>query len=257
MFQTDTADKYRLDDLGRIRPIHQMGWTRERWQDAPSFDEAMEGVAAFAMTEAFPNEDPQLGPEQLSDLQAKRYLDIADGFYLATAIDARFGVWRFVWQGEVFFTMRPDFVIRSLVSDLGERPINILESSVRDRLIDYYREIEALKYALAKGEIEAMEVYPMEWWMEFWKVRGISTPTQIQDSSVDSSAKEKLLSTSERNTLLTIIAALCDYSAIKLTERGVASQIAKLTEEIGTSISDDTVRRVLAKIPEALELRKK
>lgn len=68
---------------------------------------------------------------------------------------------------------------------------------------------------------------------------------------------EKQVSTTERNTLLTIIAALCDYSAIKIDERGAASQIAKLTEEIGATVSDDTVRRWLKAIPDALATRMK
>ncbi|MFT3960516.1 hypothetical protein [Propionivibrio sp.] len=68
---------------------------------------------------------------------------------------------------------------------------------------------------------------------------------------------EKPIAASERYSLLTIIAALCEYSSIKLQERGAASQIAKLTEEIGAAVSDDTVRRVLARIPDALESRMK
>lgn len=68
---------------------------------------------------------------------------------------------------------------------------------------------------------------------------------------------EKGLSTTERNTLLTIIAALCDYSAIKPDNRGAANQIAKMTEEIGATVSDDTVRRWLKLIPDALATRMK
>lgn len=64
--------------------------------------------------------------------------------------------------------------------------------------------------------------------------------------------KDKPLSTVERNTLLKIIAALCDYSDIKHQERGAATQIARMTEEIGAAVTDDTIRKVLAKIPEAL-----
>lgn len=71
------------------------------------------------------------------------------------------------------------------------------------------------------------------------------------------SGPEKPIAASERNSLLTIIAALCEYSAIKPQERGAASQIAKLTEEIGAAVSDDTVRRTLAKIQDALESRMK
>lgn len=40
---------------------------------------------------------------------------------------------------------------------------------------------------------------------------------------------EKPLQTTERNSLLTIIAAICDYSDIKHQERGAATQIANMT----------------------------
>lgn len=70
-------------------------------------------------------------------------------------------------------------------------------------------------------------------------------------------SKEKPITTTERTTLLTIVAALCDYSAIDLGKRGVAAQIAGLTEELGAAVTDDTIRKVLAKIPDALERRKK
>lgn len=76
--------------------------------------------------------------------------------------------------------------------------------------------------------------------------------------NIDDKQKEmvdKVLTATERNTLLTIIAALCDYSAIKIDGRGAATQIAKLTEEIGTPVSDDTVRRWLKQIPDARETR--
>jgi hypothetical protein len=68
---------------------------------------------------------------------------------------------------------------------------------------------------------------------------------------------EKPLSTTERNTLLTIIAALCDYSDIKHQGRGAAVQVAKMTAEMGAPVTDDTVRDVLAKIPNAVESRMK
>ena len=73
----------------------------------------------------------------------------------------------------------------------------------------------------------------------------------------DAKNSGKPLLTTERNSLLTIIASLCDYSAIEHQGRGAASQIAKLTEELGAAVSVDTVRRTLAKIPDALETRLK
>ena len=68
--------------------------------------------------------------------------------------------------------------------------------------------------------------------------------------------EERSLRTTERNTLLTIIAALCDYSNIKYQERGVVGQIERMTQEIGAPVTDDTNRTVLAKIPAPLETRK-
>lgn len=68
---------------------------------------------------------------------------------------------------------------------------------------------------------------------------------------------DKAMTTTERNTLLTIIAALCDYSDIKFRERGAAGQLVKMTEEIGAPVSDDTIRGVFGKIQDALESRKK
>lgn len=69
--------------------------------------------------------------------------------------------------------------------------------------------------------------------------------------------EDRPLATRERNTLLTIIAALCEHSAINVNERGVACEISCLTEKIGAPVSDDTVRQWLKKIPEALATRGK
>lgn len=68
---------------------------------------------------------------------------------------------------------------------------------------------------------------------------------------------EKPLTTTERNTLLTIIAALCDYSAVDPAARGSAGQIAGMTAELGAAVTDDTIRKVLLKIPNAVERRMK
>lgn len=71
------------------------------------------------------------------------------------------------------------------------------------------------------------------------------------------SESDKPLKSNERNTLLTIIAALCNYSDIKLDAHGTATQIAKLTQEIGASVSDDAVREALKKMSGAVESRNK
>jgi len=73
----------------------------------------------------------------------------------------------------------------------------------------------------------------------------------------ESSVLDKPLATSHHTTLLTIIAALCDYSNIEHQMRGASGQISKMTDEIDASVTDETILAILKKIPEALERRMK
>lgn len=68
---------------------------------------------------------------------------------------------------------------------------------------------------------------------------------------------DKPLKTIERNTLLTIIAALCDNSNIKYEDRGAAIRIMEVMDGFGAHIDDGTIRNVLKQIPEALSTRLK
>lgn len=72
-----------------------------------------------------------------------------------------------------------------------------------------------------------------------------------------SPVQDKPLFPNERNTLLTIIAALCEDDTIKHQERDAAGRIAELTEKIGAPVDRDTVKRHLKKIPDALGSRMK
>ncbi len=74
-----------------------------------------------------------------------------------------------------------------------------------------------------------------------------------QVESLQSSTRPQ--QTRARRTLLTLIAALCDYSDLDWLKPGVAAQISKMTETIDAPVSDDTVRGVLKEIPDALESR--
>lgn len=68
---------------------------------------------------------------------------------------------------------------------------------------------------------------------------------------------DKSITTTERNTLLIIIAALCDHAAIKHQERGMAPRIMEMTDKIGAHLDDQTILNALKKIPTALETRMK
>ncbi|MCZ8015168.1 MAG: hypothetical protein O9274_05675 [Limnobacter sp.] len=82
--------------------------------------------------------------------------------------------------------------------------------------------------------------------------------TDTNNSKVNEATNSnKPLSTKEKNTLLTIIAGLCDFSAIDFKKRGCAKDIAAYTEEIGAPVDEDTVLRWIKQIPDALESRMK
>lgn len=107
---------------------------------------------------------------------------------------------------------------------------------------------EWIERALSKGIVPD--------WLDWAIKHGLYTPKQKSAEFVPTTIDKPLLAT-ERTTLLTIIAALCDYSAINHKERGAATQIAKMTEEIGAPVSDDAIREALKKISNAIESRMK
>jgi hypothetical protein len=73
-----------------------------------------------------------------------------------------------------------------------------------------------------------------------------------QQSNADKPIKE-----TERDTLLLIVAGVCHNARIDLSQRGLAKQVAIATEELGAPVSEDTVRRHLSNVKNALETRMK
>lgn len=105
---------------------------------------------------------------------------------------------------------------------------------------------------------------PHRWRSKLMALRLAALPwmKQIQEPEKEELMKpkippEKPLDARAQNTLLIIIEALCEYSAIKTDAHGAATQIAKLTQEIGAPIDPDTVSRWLKRIPQAIERREK
>lgn len=66
-----------------------------------------------------------------------------------------------------------------------------------------------------------------------------------------------IMMTREKNTLLVLIAALCKQANFDYSQRGISKAIEAATEELGARIGDDTIRKILKEIPEALESRQK
>lgn len=95
------------------------------------------------------------------------------------------------------------------------------------------------------------------------------TPSPLEDSQsallldgplgnacpgVEGGAASSSGETKKRDSLLVIIAALAEEAGIDI-ERGAAVSIKRAVHELGASMSEDTIRKVLKEIPEALERR--
>lgn len=65
------------------------------------------------------------------------------------------------------------------------------------------------------------------------------------------------LGAKERNTLLSIIAALCEHATIDHQARGVAPEIARMAGLIGVPLDPGTVMKVLKQIPDAVGTRQR
>ncbi len=78
-----------------------------------------------------------------------------------------------------------------------------------------------------------------------------------QSISAEDQMRDKPLTTRERNGLLTVIAALCDYSDIKPSEHGAAARISRLTDDIGAPLGAAAIKKYLDDIPQALESKRK
>lgn len=68
---------------------------------------------------------------------------------------------------------------------------------------------------------------------------------------------DRPLTTRQRKTCLTIIAALCSSANIDPQARGASQRIKELTESLGVPVDDETIRTLLSEIPDALEVRLK
>ena len=81
--------------------------------------------------------------------------------------------------------------------------------------------------------------------------------TRFIQSLENTSLLEKPLTSKERNSLLVLIGALCKEVDIDPNKRGVAPALVKMTEILGAPLTDDTVRKILKQIEDAVSLRNK
>ncbi len=204
---------------------------------------------------------PMIGNEQLDIEHRYHYLTggpaVTRGGLDGTFVRGKDGV---VYQLQDHFD--DDHFLPGSRAQLAElrargRSANIDKSKVKE-LLDRYQEDRENLLKKKSSQTELESYYPAGT-LPKDSVQVVRTESlrQFEQSLNDAgTGVDAPMSTNERTTLLIIIATLCDYSDTKL-ERGVAGKIAKMTEEIGAAITDDTIRKVLEKIPDALERRQK
>lgn len=77
-----------------------------------------------------------------------------------------------------------------------------------------------------------------------------STTTAMAPERGSSSATTRV-----KHTLLVIIAALAKEASIDVRQRGAAARIEELVQALGSSLTQDTIKRYLDQIPQALDTR--
>ncbi len=81
--------------------------------------------------------------------------------------------------------------------------------------------------------------------------------TRFIQSLEDTPVSDKPLTSKERNSLLVLIGALCKEVDIAPNKRGVTASLVAMTEVLGAPLSDDTIRKILSQIEDAVSLRNK
>ena len=100
-----------------------------------------------------------------------------------------------------------------------------------------------------KARVEKAEHLYRERWSK------LETERDEWRKKYEKAAADTSASPTHRGTLLVLIGALCQKGGIETGRRGAAQRIRELTEQIGTPVDDETIRKVLADIPDALESR--
>lgn len=235
-------NKYLIDSDGRIRPTSPRDGII-LWRKAKTFDVAIALIASSEVFQgyrdgAIPSDELKNQPDEWSGwlpiIQANKYLDVEEGFFLATGVIVPNACFQFEWKGDVFYNIRPNlcFLLLLETDGVGELPINMAELVICESLEEKCSmEIQAIQRAIQAGEIDPKKLYSAEWWREFWKQRkcfvlfdGIvtkaDTPIALQDenslpSSVDNSGRRK----QQHEIILAVIAAL-EFDALQIPDGG-------------------------------------
>lgn len=136
-------------------------------------------------------------------------------------------------------------IVANLTHILSRSVVGLGEPAIKNGFKKTYRPIQFMEWAKSIG----------------WKISWIDSPTAIESGARFSTTEveaDKPLLTTERNTLLTIIAVLCKDAGYDVTKHAkTASLILNTASKMGLSIGETTIENHLKKIPDALGSRMK
>lgn len=153
---------------------------------------------------------------------------------------------------EVHGHERGDFIAdieETLADDPWRVASEVAEDRARLRLGEYGARPPAQGRSLADLSVEGLKQE-----LQAKRLHIVHLEQQL-DVARGGRSTEKRLSTRERRTLHTVIAALCKKAGIDPTARGAAMAIESATAELGVPVGDDSIRSILKAIPDALESR--
>lgn len=171
------------------------------------------------------------------------------------------GIWDLVMEGPVRLDIEARY---RLLSGASQVTVHSLSSYLLQRQPqEFARLLETEKpltpkiiddpFSIAQGVLHASSL-PNDAQLV---VRTSELKKLVERESRDKIEPERPLATTERNTLLCMISALCTKAGINPSERGSASRIVRLLDKQGTPLSEETVRKHLRKIEDAVEARTK
>ena len=171
-----------------------------------------------------------------------------------------------------------DYVQRlaALKKDTGGDDIEIDSDDVLVRMSRHHRALMALCQAHdifmsnpEHGESDTFSpAYFLSWaaskridipWLDWAKEQNLVdlSDAVVNRSDIGTVVSRPNLGTRERNTLLVVIAALCEECDIDPKQKSMTKRVVGMTEKIGAPVSDDTIREILKSLALAVESRTK
>lgn len=108
-------------------------------------------------------------------------LDVDNGVSIVSGINCKRCAVLVAWGGQKYFTVRPDFGLLSIMSNLCEPGLNKYEWQLRHSLLGYHEHVYAIFDSVKAGHLSFTARHSYEWWVNFWKSRGFKIHKELAE----------------------------------------------------------------------------